>query len=97
MKPSPRSVGGSCDVAPSASSLGVPGGRGRDVGGDIGAEPTDERFERPADFDLGTAWTDVVEEMEGRRSRVLATVLADPQSVRDAVARLGSELVTAYG
>jgi predicted DNA-binding transcriptional regulator YafY len=47
----------------------------------VAAEPTDERFERPADFDLGTAWTDVVEELEGRRSRVWATVLVDPRHV----------------
>lgn len=47
----------------------------------IAADTTDELFERPADFDLGTAWGDVVEEMEGRRSRVWATVLVDPRHV----------------
>ncbi len=47
----------------------------------VAAEPTDDHFERPADFDLDAAWGDVVEEMEGRRSRVRATVLVDRRHV----------------
>jgi len=38
-------------------------------------ELTDEAFERPADFDLSSAWEEVVTEMEQRRSLVSATVL----------------------
>lgn len=40
-----------------------------------GAEPTEEEFERPDDFEAGAAWQEVVEEMERRRSTVAATVL----------------------
>jgi predicted DNA-binding transcriptional regulator YafY len=40
-----------------------------------GAVLTDETFERPADFDLSTAWDRVVTEVEERRSGVSATVL----------------------
>jgi predicted DNA-binding transcriptional regulator YafY len=36
---------------------------------------TDEAFERPADFDLSSAWEQVVTEVEQRRSLVSATVL----------------------
>lgn len=36
---------------------------------------TDETFERPADFDLSSAWGEVVTEVEQRRSGVWATVL----------------------
>jgi predicted DNA-binding transcriptional regulator YafY len=39
------------------------------------AELTDETFERPADFDLSSAWEQVVTEVEQRRSLVSATVL----------------------
>lgn len=38
-------------------------------------ELTDETFERPTDFDLSTAWEQVVTEVEQRRSLVSATVL----------------------
>lgn len=39
------------------------------------AAVTDEEFERPTDFDLAAAWERVVDEMEERRSLVVATVL----------------------
>jgi predicted DNA-binding transcriptional regulator YafY len=39
------------------------------------AEVTGEPAERPADFELATAWADVVGEIERRRSPVTATVL----------------------
>jgi predicted DNA-binding transcriptional regulator YafY len=38
------------------------------------ADMSDEEFERPADFDLSTAWDRVVSEVEERRSGVWATV-----------------------
>jgi predicted DNA-binding transcriptional regulator YafY len=40
-----------------------------------GAELTGETFERPAEFDLSSAWEQVVTEVEQRRSGVSATVL----------------------
>ncbi|WP_353510745.1 WYL domain-containing protein [Intrasporangium sp.] len=47
----------------------------------VAAEITDERFGRPEGFDLDAAWADLVEELEGRRSRVSAMVLVDPRHV----------------
>lgn len=41
----------------------------------VAAAVTAETFERPEGFDLDAVWEEVVEEMEGRRSRVWATVL----------------------
>lgn len=38
-------------------------------------EVTDEPAQRPADFDLSTAWSEVVEEVERHRSTLAATVL----------------------
>ncbi len=43
----------------------------------VTAEVTDEPAERPDDFELEAAWEEVVDEMEGRRSRTWATVLID--------------------
>jgi predicted DNA-binding transcriptional regulator YafY len=43
----------------------------------VAAELTDERAERPDDFELEDAWDQVVDEMEERRSRTWATVLVD--------------------
>jgi predicted DNA-binding transcriptional regulator YafY len=43
----------------------------------VAAEVTDEPADRPADFDLAGAWSEVVDAMERRRSLVAATVLAD--------------------
>jgi len=45
-------------------------------------ELLDEPAERPAGFDLATAWSGVVDEVEQRRSGVAATVLVDPKLVR---------------
>src|SRR6266851_882135 len=47
----------------------------------IGAEPTDQPAERPDDFTLGTAWQQVVGEVEQRRSRTWATVLIEARFV----------------
>ncbi len=41
------------------------------------AEITDEPAERPSDFELESAWDEVVEQMEERRSRTWATVLVE--------------------
>ncbi|GII62220.1 transcriptional regulator [Sphaerisporangium krabiense] len=43
----------------------------------ITAETTDEPAERPDDFALATAWQEVVEEIERRRSRTWATVTVE--------------------
>ncbi|NIK59627.1 WYL domain-containing protein [Kribbella shirazensis] len=53
------------------------------------AEPTDESFERPEDFDLSSAWAGIVERMEERRSGLTATVLMDPRFVWVMQDRLG--------
>ena len=45
------------------------------------AVATGRTVERPAGLDLAAAWREVVEEVEGRRSRVAATVLADARDV----------------
>jgi len=45
-------------------------------------ELLDEPAERPEGFDLATAWSGVVDEVEQRRSGVAATVLVDPKLVR---------------
>ncbi|WP_017585998.1 helix-turn-helix transcriptional regulator [Nocardiopsis ganjiahuensis] len=47
----------------------------------LGVEPTGRPAERPDDFTVAAAWEEVVEEMERRRSRTWATVLADAGSV----------------
>lgn len=47
----------------------------------VGAEPTDEPAERPADFTLDDAWQQVVGEVEQRRSRTWATVLIEARFV----------------
>lgn len=47
-----------------------------------GLEVLDEPAERPADFDLSSAWAGVVDEVERRRSGFVATVLVDPHLVR---------------
>lgn len=41
----------------------------------ISADATDERFERPADFRLADAWTEVVETVEDRRGATQAVLL----------------------
>lgn len=46
-----------------------------------GVEPTGRPAERPDDFTVATAWEEVVEEMERRRSRTWATVLTARESV----------------
>ncbi len=43
----------------------------------VAAEITDEPAERPSDFELESAWDEVVEQMEERRSRTWATVLVE--------------------
>jgi predicted DNA-binding transcriptional regulator YafY len=43
----------------------------------LAAEVTDEPAERPDDFELETAWDEVVDDMEERRSRTWATVLVE--------------------
>ncbi|MEV0294122.1 WYL domain-containing protein [Nocardia sp. NPDC050710] len=45
----------------------------------VAAAATDETAHRPADFDLATAWEEVVGEMEQRRAAVAATVLIAPE------------------
>jgi predicted DNA-binding transcriptional regulator YafY len=53
------------------------------------ATVTAELFERPADFDLGTAWAEIVERMEERRSGLTATVLMPERFVWVMQDRLG--------
>ena len=48
----------------------------------VSAEPTDELFERPADFQLEETWAEVVGEVEERRSETWATVLIETRFVR---------------
>ncbi len=55
----------------------------------VSAELTDEPFERPADFDLTTAWNEIVEQMEVRRSGLTATVLMDERHLWVMQDRLG--------
>jgi predicted DNA-binding transcriptional regulator YafY len=55
----------------------------------VSAELTDEPFERPADFDLSTAWNEIVEQMEVRRSGLTATVLMDERHLWVMQDRLG--------
>ncbi|WP_350276175.1 YafY family protein [Kribbella sp. HUAS MG21] len=55
----------------------------------VEAEPTGAVFERPADFDLSTAWAEIVERMEERRSGLTATVLMDARFVWVMQDRLG--------
>jgi predicted DNA-binding transcriptional regulator YafY len=43
---------------------------------------TDEPFERPAHFDLETAWRQVVDEVEGRQTACTATVVVSARLVR---------------
>ncbi|MEV0250895.1 YafY family protein [Nocardia sp. NPDC050712] len=45
----------------------------------LDAELTGEIVDRPADFDLSTAWDEVVEQMEQRRAAVSATVLVSAE------------------
>jgi predicted DNA-binding transcriptional regulator YafY len=47
----------------------------------VAAEPTHQPAERPDDFTLATAWQQVVEEVERRRSRTWATVLVEARFV----------------
>jgi len=53
------------------------------------AELTVQQFERPADFDLAEAWSEIVERMEERRSGLTATVLLDERFVWVMQDRLG--------
>ena len=53
------------------------------------AELTGDPFERPADFDLSAAWSEIVERMEERRSGLTATVLMDERFVWVMQDRLG--------
>jgi len=55
----------------------------------VSAELTDEPFERPADFDLSTAWNEIVEQMEVRRSGLTATVVMDERHLWVMQDRLG--------
>jgi len=55
----------------------------------VSAEPTDEGFERPADFDLSAAWSEIVDQMEVRRSGLTATVVMDERFVWVMQDRLG--------
>ncbi|GAA1597269.1 MULTISPECIES: helix-turn-helix transcriptional regulator [Kribbella] len=53
------------------------------------AEPTGDSFERPDDFELSSAWAEIVERMEERRSGLTATVLMDERFVWVMQDRLG--------
>ncbi|WP_427893188.1 helix-turn-helix transcriptional regulator [Kribbella sp. GL6] len=53
------------------------------------AEPTGDSFERPGDFELSSAWAEIVERMEERRSGLTATVLMDERFVWVMRDRLG--------
>ncbi|MER7247296.1 WYL domain-containing protein [Kribbella sp. NPDC000426] len=55
----------------------------------VAAQATDETFERPEGFDLSTAWGEIVERMEVRRSGLTATVLMDQRHVWVMQDRLG--------
>jgi predicted DNA-binding transcriptional regulator YafY len=55
----------------------------------VAAQATDETFERPDGFDLSTAWGEIVERMEERRSGLTATVLMDQRHVWVMQDRLG--------
>jgi predicted DNA-binding transcriptional regulator YafY len=55
----------------------------------VSAELTDEPFDRPAEFDLTTAWNEIVEQMEVRRSGLTATVLMDERHLWVMQDRLG--------
>ncbi|WP_193612166.1 helix-turn-helix transcriptional regulator [Nocardioides lijunqiniae] len=47
----------------------------------VTSEPTEETFERPADFELEQAWAEVVGEVEERRSQTWATVVVETRLV----------------
>ncbi|MFF0268007.1 helix-turn-helix transcriptional regulator [Kribbella sp. NPDC004536] len=53
------------------------------------AAPTGDLFERPDEFELSSAWAEIVERMEERRSGLTATVLMDERHVRVMQDRLG--------
>ena len=53
------------------------------------AELTEQSFERPADFDLSAAWSEIVDRMEDRPSGLTATVLMDERFVWVMQDRLG--------
>ena len=53
------------------------------------AAPTGDLFERPDDFELSSAWAEIVERMEERRSGLTATVLMDERFVWVMRDRLG--------
>ncbi|GAA3094057.1 WYL domain-containing protein [Kribbella aluminosa] len=55
----------------------------------VTAEPTGDSFERPGDFELSSAWAEIVERMEERRSGLTATVLMDERFVWVMQDRLG--------
>jgi predicted DNA-binding transcriptional regulator YafY len=55
----------------------------------VAAQATEETFERPSDFDLSTAWAEIVDRMEERRSGLTATVLMEQRQVWVMQDRLG--------
>ncbi|RZT17222.1 putative DNA-binding transcriptional regulator YafY [Kribbella sp. VKM Ac-2569] len=55
----------------------------------VDTETTGETFERPDGFDLSSAWAEIVERMEERRSGLTATVLMDERFVWVMQDRLG--------
>lgn len=55
----------------------------------VSAELTEDSFERPADFDLSAAWSEIVDRMEELRSGLTATVLMDERFVWVMQDRLG--------
>ncbi|MGW7684777.1 helix-turn-helix transcriptional regulator [Kribbella sp. NPDC054772] len=55
----------------------------------VEAEKTGDSFERPDGFDLSSAWAEIVEEMEERRSGLTATVLMEQRFVWVMQDRLG--------
>ncbi|TDO46113.1 putative DNA-binding transcriptional regulator YafY [Kribbella sp. VKM Ac-2571] len=55
----------------------------------VDADATGETFERPDGFELSTAWAEIVERMEERRSGLTATVLMDERFVWVMQDRLG--------
>ncbi|HZX03180.1 helix-turn-helix transcriptional regulator [Kribbella sp.] len=59
----------------------------------VTAEPTGDSFERPDDFELSSAWAEIVERMEERRSGLTATVLMDERFVWVMRDRLGRNCV----
>ncbi|MEU7579902.1 WYL domain-containing protein [Streptomyces sp. NPDC041068] len=61
----------------------------------LDAEPSDERFDRPRDFDLGVYWTAYLEDFEARRYTGTATIRLSRQGRRRLPDNLPPEVVRA--